>query len=191
MLSIIYRTAADMLADRGFSITASYSNTDELLEAVDKCKPVLVGTSSSQTSYVYIDKEERTGIKTARTLTENHSEALIVVVSMEGPTPFCRREVGDSLNFNFFLAKELIYNVTRHILVPPHRKMSEIEAKQMMDRYSALPEQLPVLLMHDPIRRYYNWAPGSIIEIKRAGMTQEQCNYYRKVSGRVMVAAEH
>ena len=185
ILSRVYHTAADMLRDRGFVVTWSAADTDQLLEAVERGDPVLRAQCGAQHASVYIDKDDRTGVKTVRGLVDkNGPETQLVVISLDGPTPFCKKEIGESLAINFFMIKELTYNVTRHVLVPPHRRLTDAETERMLTTYSALPSQLPLLLMNDPVRRYYNWPPDAIIEIDRTGMTQETCKYYRRVHGR-------
>ena len=184
VLRTVYKTCAEMLQDRGFVLKHTASTTDELLKTIDKVKPVMSADMDGHMAFVYFDKEERTGIKFVRGLLETHENDLLIIVSVEGPTPFCRKEVGNRFLFNCFVMKELTYNVSKHVLVPPHRLVSTREAEEIMQRdYSALPKQLPVLMMDDPIRRYYNFPLGSLVEIQRTGIAQEACLYFRRVGG--------
>ena len=100
------------------------------------------------------------------------------------PRLFCRKEVAAEARYagrvSFFLFRELVYNVSRHSLVPAHRKLTEAEAAMVFAHYSVTPTQLPLLLMQDPVCRYYDFAPGSIIAITRAG-AHEGAPYFRRV----------
>ena len=184
VLRKVYGTCAEMLQDRGFCLKYTAATTDELLKSIERARPVMTAATDACKAFVYFDKEERTSVKFVRTLLEAHNNDLLIIASVDGPTPFCRKEVSDSILCNFFTFKELTYNVSRHCLVPTHRLVPADEADEKMRLiYSALPEQLPVLLMEDPIRRYYNFTPGSLIEIKRTGIAQEECLYYRRVNG--------
>ena len=186
ILQSVYRTLAQMMQDRGFTLTNLCNDCTELCAEIKAGRPVLRAANSCDTgpseAFIYIDKEERSGIKTVRALVEAHSDALLVIASIDGPTPFTRREIGDSPRVNFFLAKELIYNVTHHVLVPPHRKLTAEETETVLKRYAALVEQLPQMDLSDPVRKYYNWEVGDVIEICRRGMAQECCMYYRRVA---------
>ena len=185
LLQRIYMTTAEMLNDRGVRITSACANSQELQQAVDEARPVLVGTPPAGQGKVsvVVDRDERTGIKTMRPLMEvmgEHDSYLLI--SIDGPTPFCKKEIPESEYVQYFLAKELIHNISRHALVPPHRALSAQEADEVLQRYAAVPKQLPLLLMQDPVRRYYNFAPSTIVEIARTGISQEASMYYRRVA---------
>lgn len=184
LLQMIYRTAAQMLNDRNVRMLNACSDIRELLQSVEQCKPVLVGElRGGGITSVFVDKEDKTGIKTARSLVDGvQDDDVLLIVSIDGPTPFCRKELPDSDRIQYFLAKELMCNITTHRLVPPHRALSSNEVAPTLERYAALPHQLPILLMTDPIRRYYNFPLGSIVEIQRRGLGQEASLYYRRVA---------
>tara|TARA_B100001093_G_scaffold518375_1_gene602954 strand:+ start:1332 stop:1952 length:621 start_codon:yes stop_codon:yes gene_type:complete len=80
-------------------------------------------------------------------------------------------------DIQIYWCKQLQFNVTKHELVPKHRKISETEENKIMNRYSLTSKhQLPVLLKDDIISKYYNFKSGDIIEITET-KTSQNSNY--------------
>jgi DNA-directed RNA polymerase subunit H (RpoH/RPB5) len=126
---------------------------------------------------VYFDCEERVSVKTLRAVDPvGHA----IVVSIAGPTPFARKEA-TSTSIEWFFVKQLLLAVPRHTLVPKHRRLTDAEADATCKRYHVLHDQLPLLLSTDPVCRWFNFPPNSIIEITRRGVAAEECLYYRRV----------
>lgn len=73
-----------------------------------------------------------------------------------------------------FTIEDLLYNVTHNVYVPKHEKMRDINFVRI--------DELPQLLMSDPIVRYYGWIIGDIIRVYRdfydlALLSTEQYGY--------------
>ena len=62
-----------------------------------------------------------------------------------------------------FFASELNINPLDNVMVPPHRLATSDE----LDYLRELNKPLPVLLMTDPIRRWYDFPKGSVVAIDR------------------------
>lgn len=86
-------------------------------------------------------------------------------------------------NIQIYWCKQLQFNVTKHELVPTHRRLSEDEANSILTRYSlSNKHQLPVLLKDDVISKYYNYKSGDIIEITHTKTSQNsEYKFYRCV----------
>ena len=81
-----------------------------------------------------------------------------------------------------FEMKELMYNVTHHRMVPPHRLISKREMTELKKRLSC--SSLSVLnkiQTSDPISRYFNAKPGQVFEILRSSPEGHQYKAYRLV----------
>jgi DNA-directed RNA polymerase I, II, and III subunit RPABC1 len=63
-----------------------------------------------------------------------------------------------------FSLKELQYNLTKHILVPLHTKLSDEESFQLKKKFG---HNLASILKTDPVSRFYNFKKGDIIKITR------------------------
>jgi len=59
----------------------------------------------------------------------------------------------------------LLYNITKHRLVPKHRCLSVYETATFKRKYGV---KIPVLLQTDAVVKFYNFKPNDIIEITRA-----------------------
>ena len=82
------------------------------------------------------------------------------------------------------------FKVTDHIYVPKHEVLSEKEAREVLKKYNVKPEQLPYILITDPVvqelreqlrREGKDVNPGDIIRITRKSETAGTSVYYRLV----------
>ncbi|MCS7126191.1 MAG: DNA-directed RNA polymerase subunit H [Aigarchaeota archaeon] len=72
-------------------------------------------------------------------------------------------------------------SILEHELVPPHRVLTPEEAREVLERYGIQPQQLPYILVSDPVVREIGAKPGDIIEIRRRSHTAGEAIYYRLV----------
>ena len=81
-----------------------------------------------------------------------------------------------------FEKNAMLINITKHVLVPKHRILSEDERAELFERYHIQDNsQLPKMTLSDPISRYYGLKKGQVVEITR----NEDLN--KHVSYRVVV----
>lgn len=79
-----------------------------------------------------------------------------------------------------FFTKELMYNPMKHELVPLHEKLSDADAKAMMEQYLVKSKaQLPIISRNDPIARRLGLRHGDIVRITRYNDTSGVYYYYR------------
>lgn len=86
-------------------------------------------------------------------------------------------------NIQIYWCKQLQFNVTKHELVPVHRRLSEDEGNSILTRYSLTAKnQLPILLKDDIVSKYYNFKSGDVIEITQTKTSQNsEYKFYRCV----------
>lgn len=72
-------------------------------------------------------------------------------------------------------------SILEHELVPQHRILSPEEKREVLSRYGVQPQQLPYILVTDPVVKELGAKPGDIIEIKRKSPTAGEALYYRLV----------
>jgi DNA-directed RNA polymerase subunit H (RpoH/RPB5) len=73
---------------------------------------------------------------------------------------------------SFFHIKQLVVHPGRHVLVPPHRKLSAEEAKAEMERLHVVQKsQFPLIKHHDIQARVLGLVPGDMVEILRPSPT--------------------
>ena len=98
--------------------------------------------------------------------------------------PAARAMTIRSLNVNnvtFFLYKELLINITHHMLVPRFYVLTEAEKKEFLECYKLSVSQLPKMLEADPISKYYGLKKGDVVKITRKSVTAGRYVYYRCV----------
>jgi DNA-directed RNA polymerase I, II, and III subunit RPABC1 len=111
---------------------------------------------------------------------------IIVVTEMPSPASMSLLTVRDKAlgqsegMLQVFQMKELMYNPTKHELVPKHEKMTEQDAKKMMEEYNIKSKsQLPVIHKTDVMARWLGLRHGDIVKITRFNETSGQYFYYR------------
>ncbi|XP_043722129.1 DNA-directed RNA polymerases II and IV subunit 5A-like [Telopea speciosissima] len=90
---------------------------------------------------------------------------------MEADRPTCHVEV--------FLDQELMFNITKHFLIPKHQVLSANEVKILMERYHVKLFQLPRIQVYDPVARYFGLIPGQVLRISRSSETAGKYVTYR------------
>jgi DNA-directed RNA polymerase subunit H len=68
-----------------------------------------------------------------------------------------------------------------HELVPTHEKLSDTEAKALLERYHVSHLELPKISRKDPGIAHLEPKSGEIIKITRASTTAGEAIYYRVV----------
>lgn len=76
------------------------------------------------------------------------------------------------VRMTFFHIKQVVVHLGRHVLVPPHRKLSVEEGKAEMERLHVTQKsQFPLIKHHDIQSRLMGLVPGDIVEILRPSPT--------------------
>ena len=164
-------TCEQMLRDRGCTRIARAPDPDASIE--NGTPPILRGEGDDLIVEVYVHSEDQVGVKFVRSVLEV-AEGDVIVVSLEGPTPFTKKEC-DGKRIQFFTMRDVCVNITRHALVPKHEKMEQPPPGMRV-------EHLPLLLDTDPIVQYYNWPHGTIVRVWRTFGGHEPTPYFRVVS---------
>ena len=78
-----------------------------------------------------------------------------------------------------FSLDNLLFNITKHDLVPKMRIISPEEKANVLERYSAKPSQMPQILKSDPQAKFLGVRKGDMCEIIRASETSGHSVTYR------------
>mmetsp|Transcript_2873 Transcript_2873/g.5274 ORF Transcript_2873/g.5274 Transcript_2873/m.5274 type:complete len:115 (+) Transcript_2873:326-670(+) len=83
------------------------------------------------------------------------------------------------LDLNVFFEVELVLNITHHDMVPKHRLISAGEKRQLLLKYKVTQEQLPRIMLTDPVAKYLGLKRGDVVEITRHSETAGRYTTYR------------
>lgn len=80
----------------------------------------------------------------------------------------------------FFHIKQVVVHPGRHVLVPPHRKLTVEEVTAVMERYHVTTKsQFPLIKHHDIQARVLGLVPGDMVEVARPTPTAGVATVYR------------
>lgn len=82
--------------------------------------------------------------------------------------------------FQYFHVRNLLYDPTKHKLVPKHIKLTSEEVMEMMEKYILQNKsQLPYILQDDAIARWIGLRTGDVVRIERYNNNSGLSFYYR------------
>jgi DNA-directed RNA polymerase I, II, and III subunit RPABC1 len=125
-------------------------------------------------------------VKNISSYMENYDVNHAIVLYNNNITVFAKNEIKslqkEGKEIELFLYTELIYNITKHMLVPRHILMTNEEKKVIMKKYKVTDQQVPQVLRTDPVARYFNAKPGQMFKIIRDSNIT-----YKSISYRVVI----
>ena len=92
-------------------------------------------------------------------------DTAIIYIIKSKPNVFVCKEIRDT--DVCFLYTEVIFNRTKHRLVPKHILLSEAEKKDLLHTYDCKDTQLPRMVTTDFICRYFGAKIGDMFKIYR------------------------
>ncbi|TBU01609.1 subunit Rpb5 of DNA-directed RNA polymerase [Hamiltosporidium tvaerminnensis] len=180
-LLLCKNTLIEMLTDREYIIdTRLLENSAELKMLVHHKK------TNAQLLVHYCD-EAKVGIKTLKMLIESFEKqdiSHILLICKEALSPASSRlieEYNSKFTIEVFKERELLFNVTKHELVPKHILLSENEKEIFLKNRKLKEQELPKILKSDPVARYYGAKRGQVFEILRKSESAGTALYYRVV----------
>lgn len=192
------KTCLQMLLDRGYNVDEEDMNQTfedfkgEYLQQPHRNNFKLYCESldnDSSAILVFFPDDDKLGVPTIKqvctTMQEHESVTKGIIVCKNDVTAFARRaleKVKGSCHIETFKQSELMFNITRHKLVPRHEILSLYEKKKLMQRYKLNSDaQLPKIQKADPIARYFGAEKGQVFKITRQSETAGRYVTYRIV----------
>ena len=78
-----------------------------------------------------------------------------------------------------FNISSLLYDVTKHSLVPEHSILSNLEKEALLKHFNIDETKLPCISRFDPVAKFIGLRPGDVCKIKRSSYTSGDIYYYR------------
>lgn len=86
----------------------------------------------------------------------------------------------ENVNYQLFTIKELVINITKHVLVPKHELISAEETDDIVKRYQLKSKyQLYTIMKTDPMARYLNLKNGDVVRVTRKSQSSGEHVVYR------------
>jgi DNA-directed RNA polymerase subunit H (RpoH/RPB5) len=201
------RTILEILEDRGYD-TIKYQNIspDQILtlaeghpRALDIIVPKREGSTApcDRAVVVYMIQErikgrlgtfvrdiyEKSSNEVVIT-TISHKDDVIVIINEPAHDAFDKSSLQlwqtHKARMTFFHIKEVVVHLGRHVLVPPHRKLSDEEAKATTERLRITQRsQLPLIKRSDIQARILGLVPGDMVDVLRPSPTAGVIHYPR------------
>ena len=73
------------------------------------------------------------------------------------------------------------YDISKHLLITKHTKITEPEHKLLLEKYNISQKQLPKILKSDPAIQHLDPKVGDVMKIERKSPTAEKITLYREV----------
>jgi DNA-directed RNA polymerase I, II, and III subunit RPABC1 len=121
------------------------------------------------------------GLKTEHL--EKETDKLILIIKPKPNSTILKIIKEKEYRFvEIFWLNNVVFNITKHVLVPKHIKITEEEIKLVMEKHYIVTKSIfPVMNRDDPIARYLNLSSGDVCKIIRKSPTSGEYISYRVV----------
>ncbi len=80
----------------------------------------------------------------------------------------------------YFYTKQLLFNPTKHVMVPEHTKLTTEKTSEILEKYLIKSKlHMPIILHNDIIAKWLGLKQGDVVEIKRYNSNSGLAYYYR------------
>jgi len=190
------KTILEMLIDRGYTIKDElitltkdefkklfYSkNLDLLIESANK-QTVYIKWLLNQKIKPNLIKDTIDVVRDSE-FVEQKINGKVIIISKAKPNTNVIKilKEKDYRGTELFWLQAVIFNITKHILVPKHTLMSEVDVNILLEEhYLSNKYNLPIMLKSDPIARYFDLKTGDVCRITRYSPTSGEYFSYRVV----------
>jgi len=185
-------TILDILKDRGYIVAENLKmSIDEFMIQYDSGEMYIYTKKNIEDNisiYIYFHLENRNFQKKDLTNLINtvnnqyqNENIKIIVITREKLNQAILREIERTDNIESFILNQLILNITKHIMMPKFEVISDNEIDILLKEFSITKNQLPKILLTDPISRYFGVKSGDIFKITRSSPTTGLSISYRLV----------
>jgi DNA-directed RNA polymerase I, II, and III subunit RPABC1 len=181
-----FRILKEMLEDRKIDISNLNSINDQELILLHNENQIFDIKVNDELKVVYY-MANKIKIQNIKPFIDEENDKNVIFISKEKLTTNNYKSFSDfkekNINFQFFFIKELLFNIYKHEYVPKHEVISDKKEIEKIKTKYLLKNlyQLPILLNNDPICKYLDIKPGSVVKITRPSPTAGEYILYRYV----------
>lgn len=194
----VRKTSFEMLRDRGYDIQEEeytktfdqFKNDFEFNGSADRKRMQINAVNRDDTTQtigvIFHENDLKQSDITKYQMDAEKMNLTNVIVVVQGACSSSVKKSIDTVDENrisweIMAEDDLIINVTKHVLVPEHIKLSKEEGDELLKKYKVKKTQLPRMLLDDPISKYYGFRRGDIVKIIRKSETAGRYVTYRAV----------
>jgi DNA-directed RNA polymerase I, II, and III subunit RPABC1 len=189
-----FKTICEMLEDRGIKTENLKKIGNTNLEQLSGSQSIFTFEVNENILLIfYLTKMKISEFKNAMfgkvkdidtTSMEQYNNKKCIFIFKDEITTQNRKSILEYWNYDtcqIFHIKELQYNISKHILVPKHELLKNIdEINAFFKKYNIKSKaQMPTIHRDDPMARYLGMSIGDIVKITRPSLTAGFYNYYR------------
>lgn len=172
----VHDTVKRILAVRGYTCKAAptEAEVEDMAEKGDKSDLCFEADHpTAPTVLVYYNNDKKIGIRLIRhllSIMEQRASTHAISVFTHAPTPFAKRYLADlkDVRIECFFSSDLVFDITQHVLMPKHRKLSTTEKERVLDQYGRETAMYPKILLDDPMARYLGLQAGDMVHVQRS-----------------------
>jgi DNA-directed RNA polymerase I, II, and III subunit RPABC1 len=189
----VRETILEMINDRGYLVPESENITFEqfVLKYNNKNIDIFINDEvKNKKIYVHFHNDIKNFSKgdlkniTQKVISEFSDEDInLILLLREKENSAVSKELTKEAykNVEVFLKKNMLFNITHHVLVPKHILLSKEEEKDLLEKYNTNKGKLPKISKVDPIAKYYGMKSDQICKIIRKSPEVGEYIYYRLV----------
>ena len=174
------QTVIEMMRDRKYDIDEYFDENDnykfefnsEKMFNPQSLKLIVFNPLKNEKVQVLF-YEKKIGIDILKNIVNDMNDQNIkhtILIVRHKITSFAKKEIlnlSSKYYFEIFLENEMLYNITKHKIVPQHILLNDNEAKQVIDCYGKS-FYLPKIYDTDAICKYYDGKIGNVFKIIRS-----------------------
>ena len=188
----IRKTVLEMLNDRGYIIPEVENITFEefTLKNNNRNIDIYINDGIKNNVYIYFHNDVKNFgksdlkkiIKKINFQYNDESIGIILLLRDKENSAVSKELLKEQYkNVEIFLRKNMMFNITHHILVSKHIVLNKEEEKELLEKYNTTKGKLPKIAKTDPIAKYYGMKTDQICKILRKSPEVGEYFYYRVV----------
>lgn len=185
----IYRsfvTLKEMLTDQKQDISLLNSISNEELEIIHRQSDNIFQIFANdylKIIYYLNTKFKFADLKKYIQSKDNEKVTDLIIIFKEKINSFNPKNIEEFNNINLqtFVIKELLFNISKHSLVPKHEVVKDpVEISKLVEHYNLKSKlQFPIILKTDPMAKYLNVQSGELVRVTRISPSSGESMLYR------------